>query len=47
VSEFRGDRQAILLVEGADQAMRLDPRWTVRQPTVEDLAFAYMKRTTP
>jgi ABC-2 type transport system ATP-binding protein len=45
ISEFRGDRQAILLVEGDDPAVRLDPRWTVRQPTVEDLVFAYMKRT--
>ena len=47
VSEFRGDRQAILLVQGDDPAVHMDPRWTVRQPTVEDLAFAYMKRTTP
>ena len=45
ISEFRGDRQAILLVEGDDPAVRLDPRWTIRQPTVEDLVFAYMKRT--
>jgi ABC-2 type transport system ATP-binding protein len=47
VSEFRGDRQAILLVQGDDPALRLDPRWDVRQPTVEDLVFAYMKRTSP
>jgi len=47
VSEFRGDRQAILLVEGDDPTLRLDPRWTVRQPTVEDLVFAYMKRAAP
>jgi len=47
VSEFRGDRQAILLVEGDDPTFRLDPRWTVRQPSVEDLVFAYMKQTTP
>ena len=47
VSEFRGDRQAILLVEGDDPTVRLDPRWTIRQPTVEDLVFAYMKRPAP
>ena len=42
VSLHRGDRQAILLIEGDDPAVRLDPRWDVRQPTVEDLVFAYM-----
>ena len=47
VSEFRGDRQAILLVEGDDATVRLDPRWTIRQPTIEDLVFAYMKRRMP
>jgi ABC-2 type transport system ATP-binding protein len=47
VSEFRGDRQAILLVAGDDPGVRLDPRWTIRQPTVEDLVFAYMKRAAP
>ena len=42
VSLHRGDRQAILLVDGDDPALRHDPRWDVRQPTVEDLVFAYM-----
>ena len=40
----RGERQAILLVKGDHPAMNLDPRWTVQQPNVEDLVFAYMNR---
>lgn len=42
ISLHRGGRQAILLVRGEDPAVRLDPRWEVRQPTVEDLVFAYL-----
>jgi len=42
IAMHRGDRQAILLVEGEDPGIRNDPRWDVRQPTVEDLVFGYM-----
>ena len=44
VSAHRGDRQAILLVDGHDPAVELDPHWTVRQPAVEDLVFGYLQQ---
>ncbi len=44
VSAHRGDRQAVLLVDGHDPAVELDPQWTVRQPAVEDLVFGYLQQ---
>jgi ABC-2 type transport system ATP-binding protein len=42
VAARRGERQAILLVKGDDPAVQLDPRWSVQQPSLEDLVFSYL-----
>jgi ABC-2 type transport system ATP-binding protein len=40
VAVYEGDRQAVLLVSD-DRGVRLDPRCSLRKPTIEDVVFAY------
>ena len=47
IAAQRGDRQANLLVRGDDPAVRIDPRWKVQQPTVEDVVLAYLNKPVP